>query len=134
MPERLAGAGFVALARRPADDPDAPRTDRVLCHDRASGFAFGFLAHEDGTVSDGALILPEGAAEEAALPDFVTALANLVETTDETRVFMAFAPEAVSRALVETRFWTSKQPGQTGLDISLGPALMAFPGGGRGLP
>jgi hypothetical protein len=131
FPERLQDAGFAEVDRRPVQDPDAGRTDRVLHHDGRSSFAFTFLADETGGISDGALVFPESAAEHAALLEFVNALPNLVETTGETRYLMAFAPEAVSWPLLETRFWTSKSPGQTGLNISLGPALTDFPGGGR---
>ncbi|MCF2903794.1 hypothetical protein L0666_02240 [Octadecabacter sp. CECT 8868] len=133
FPERLVALGFVKAAERQSIDEDGRPNSRHLYQRAGTPYGFSFLHLNGGGLSDGALVLPDTPDTRAELLSFVNDQPNLVETTEETRAFLAFAPEDVSWALVQSRFWTSKAVGETGINYSVGPALFEFTDGTKGI-
>jgi len=133
FPDRLTQAGFFEVDRKYSVDEDGGRVGRLLFQKPDTRFAFSCLVADDGKISDGALLLPRTRENHDQLLAFVQAQPNLKETTEETRFFFASVPEDVSWSLVDSRFWTSKAVGKTGINYTLGPALFDFPDGTKGI-
>lgn len=124
LPERLSQAGFDEVAQRtPEFDDDVPPVTLVLHKHPKEPFAFSYGISDARAVSDVALIFHDSSEAKGTVLDFVKQQPDLRNTTSEVSHFFGFAPEYLRDTYTRSRFWTAKKVGQTGMNISLGPAL-----------
>lgn len=123
-PDKLRQAGFqeVSLKRPEVDEDETPVT-LVLHRSANAPFAFSYSLSEPNVVSDVALVFPDLSEAYDAVLNFVQQQPNLTDTTSEVSQYLNFAPDYLVETFARSRFWTAKAVGQTGMNLSLGPAL-----------
>ena len=124
LPNRLRQAEFKEVLRKSPDIAEDEQPVTLVLHKSANApFAFSYILSDTNAVSDVALLFPNLSGAYDEVLNFVQQQENLINTTSEVSQYLDLAPDYLRDTFARSRFWTAKAVGQTGMNLSLGPAL-----------
>ena len=124
LPNRLRQAEFKEVSRKSPDIAEDEQPVTLVLHKSANApFAFSYILSDTNAVSDVALLFPNLSGAYDEVLNFVQQQENLIKTTSEVSQYLDLAPDYLRDTFARSRFWTAKAVGQTGMNLSLGPAL-----------